>query len=74
MLVFGGTVVAVGAILSRPTAGAAYDSLSVALAFGLALAAVVGAIEHVSGAHVNPTVTMLARSWWERCWGRLPPG
>jgi hypothetical protein len=54
ILVFGGTAVAVGAILSRPTAGAAYDSLAVALAFGLALAAVVAAIGHVSGAHVNP--------------------
>src|SRR5918998_596264 len=38
ILVFGGTAVAVGAILSRPTAGAAYDSLAIALAFGLALA------------------------------------
>ena len=58
MLVFGGTAVAVGAILARPTAGAAYDSLAVALAFGLALAAVVAAVGHVSGAHVNPTVTI----------------
>jgi hypothetical protein len=30
ILVFGGTAVAVGAILARPTAGAAYDSLAVA--------------------------------------------
>jgi Major intrinsic protein len=58
VLVFGGTAVAVGAILSRPTAGAAYDSLAVALAFGLALAAVVAADGHVSGAHVNPAVTL----------------
>src|SRR5215207_896899 len=58
ILVFGGTAVAVGAILSRPTAGPAYDSLAVALAFGLALAAVVAAIGHVSGAHVNPAVTV----------------
>ena len=58
ILVFGGTAVAVGAILNRPTAGAAYDSLAVALAFGLALAAVVAAIGHVSGAHVNPAVTL----------------
>ena len=58
ILVFGGTAVAVGAILARPTAGAAYDSLAVALAFGLALAAVVAAIGHVSGAHVNPAVTL----------------
>src|SRR5215210_5191110 len=58
ILVFGGTAVAVGAILGRPTAGAAYDSLAVALAFGLALAAVVAAVGHVSGAHVNPAVTL----------------
>ena len=49
ILVFGGTAVAVGAILARPTAGPAYDSLAVALAFGLALAAVVAAVGHVSG-------------------------
>jgi MIP family channel proteins len=58
ILVYGGTAVAVGAILSRPTAGAAYDSLAVALAFGLALAIVVAALGHVSGAHVNPAVTL----------------
>ena len=58
ILVYGGTAVAVGAILSRPTAGAAYDSLAVALAFGLALAIVVASVGHVSGAHVNPAVTL----------------
>ena len=58
VLVYGGTAVAVGAILARPTAGPPYDSLAVALAFGLALAAVVAAVGHVSGAHVNPAVTL----------------
>jgi MIP family channel proteins len=58
ILVFGGTAVAVGAILARPTAGPPYDSLAVALAFGLALVAVVAAVGHVSGAHVNPAVTL----------------
>jgi MIP family channel proteins len=58
ILVFGGTAVAVAAILARPTAGGAYGSLAVALAFGLALAIVVASIGHVSGAHVNPAVTL----------------
>jgi len=49
ILVFTGIAVAVAALLDRPTAGGAYDSLAIALAFGLALAAVVAAIGHVSG-------------------------
>lgn len=58
ILVFTGISVAVAALLDRATAGSAYDSLAIALAFGLALAAVVAAIGHVSGAHVNPAVTL----------------
>jgi Major intrinsic protein len=58
ILVFGGSAVAVAAILSIPTAGGAYGSLAIALAFGLALAIVVASMGHVSGAHVNPAVTL----------------
>ncbi len=59
ILIFTGCAVAVAAILQRPTAGPGiYDSLAVALAFGLALVVVVAAIGHVSGAHVNPAVTL----------------
>jgi MIP family channel proteins len=59
ILVFTGCAVATAAVLQRPTAGPAfYDSLAVALAFGLALVVVVAAIGHVSGAHVNPAVTL----------------
>lgn len=58
ILVFAGTAVAVAAILGRTTAGGGYDSLAIALAFGLTLAALVGALGHVSGAHFNPAVTV----------------
>ena len=58
ILVFTGTAAATAALLDRATAGGPYDSLAVVLAFGLALVAVVAALGHVAGAHVNPAVTL----------------
>ena len=59
ILIFTGCAVATAAILQSSTAGPlSYNSLAVALAFGLALTVVVAAIGHVSGAHVNPAVTL----------------
>jgi MIP family channel proteins len=58
ILVLAGTAVAVAASLARPIAGQPEDSLAIGLAFGLALVALVAALGHVSGAHLNPAVTL----------------
>jgi glycerol uptake facilitator-like aquaporin len=58
ILVYAGTAVACAAILSRPAVGLAFDSLSVPLAFGLVLVALVAALAHVSGAYLNPAVML----------------
>lgn len=58
LLVLVGTAVASAAILGKNTAGPAYDSLAVALSFGLILIPIVGSLGQVSGAHVNPSVTL----------------
>jgi MIP family channel proteins len=58
ILVFAGIAVATAAALALPIAGAPYNSLAVALAFGLILTALVSALGPVSGAHLNPAVTL----------------
>ena len=58
VLVLAITSAAVAAALSRPVAGPPYGSLAVPVAGGLALAIAVASLGHISGAHLNPAVTL----------------
>lgn len=57
-LVLVGTAAVVTAALNLPIAGLPSDTLTIALAFGITLIALVFALGHVSGAHFNPAITI----------------
>jgi len=57
-LIYTGTATAAAGALGKSTAGTPPDSLAVALAFGLVLAALVGGLGQVSGAHLNAAVIL----------------
>ncbi len=57
-LIYAGTATACAALLEESIAGEPPDSLAIAIAFGVVLAALVGALGPVSGAHLNPAVTL----------------
>jgi MIP family channel proteins len=66
------TATAVAASLGRPVAGAPFGSLAVAAAGGLALAALAAGLGPVSGAHLNPAVTLGLACNGRFPWTRVP--
>lgn len=55
---FGLTFIAAGSVLANWQTGGALGTVGVALAHGLMLAAMIYTVWHISGAHINPAVTI----------------
>jgi MIP family channel proteins len=72
ILVFAITATATSAGLAQSVAGPAYGSLAIVLVNGLALAALVGGLGHISSAHFNPAVTIAMAVIRKFSWRHVP--
>jgi MIP family channel proteins len=72
VLVFAITATATAAGLRHAIAGPPYGSLAIVLVNGLALAALVGALAHISGAHLNPAGTIAMAVIRRFSWRHVP--
>jgi aquaporin Z/aquaporin NIP len=63
---------AIAATLAQPIAGPAYSSIAIPLAGGIALAALAATLGPISGAHLNPAVTVALAADRKFPWVRVP--
>lgn len=74
-----------GAAMVNAYSGGAMGQVGIALAFAFVVIAMISALGHLSGAHINPAVTLAfwsvrrfpstewSPTWWRSAPGRWPP-